>query len=52
VRRRTTQVFSALLAVIGVVLIGKGALGGGWAGVVIGGLFLVAGLGRLYLSRR
>jgi hypothetical protein len=45
-------VFSALLTVIGVVLIGKGALGGGWAGVVIGALFLCAGLGRLYLSRR
>jgi hypothetical protein len=52
VRRRATQALSAVLAAIGVVLIARGALGGGWAGVVIGVLFLLAGLGRLYLSRR
>ena len=51
-RLRVTQAISALLAVIGLVLVGKGALGGGAAAVVIGVLFVVAGVGRLYLSRR
>jgi hypothetical protein len=45
-------VLSALLAVIGVVLIVKWAAGDGGASFVLGALFLAAGLGRLYLSVR
>jgi hypothetical protein len=51
-RARATAVLSSLLAGIGVVLIVKGALGAGGASFVVGALFLVAGLGRLYLSLR
>ena len=51
-RAQATAVLSALLAAIGVVLIVKGAAGDGGAAFVAGALFLLAGLGRLYLSRR
>jgi hypothetical protein len=51
-RKQTTAALSAILAGIGVVLIVKGAVGDGSAAYVIGALFLVAGLGRLYLSLR
>ena len=51
-RAQATAVLSALLAAIGIVLIVKGAAGDGSASFVVGALFLVAGLGRLYLSVR
>jgi hypothetical protein len=52
VRAPSTAALSATLAVIGAVLIVKGLLGDGNAAYVAGVLFLFAGLGRLYLSRR
>ena len=51
-RRRATEALSVLIAAIGLALIVKGAVGGGVAAIPIGVLFLLAGLGRLYLSRR
>jgi hypothetical protein len=51
VRIRATRVLASLLALIGVVLLVEAALVGGTAGLVIGALFLLAGLGRLYLVR-
>ena len=52
VRLRITQVFSAVMALIGVVLIVETAIIGGGAGYIVGALFLLAGLGRLYMSSR
>ena len=51
-RREATAALSALLALIGVALLVQGALGRGVAAFVFGALFVAAGLGRLYLSRR
>ena len=51
-RAQGTAALSALLALIGVALIVKGAAGDGSAALVAGAFFLVAGLGRLDLSLR
>jgi hypothetical protein len=51
-RLRATQLISLVLAGIGVALVVKGLLGGGTAPVAIGVLFVLLGLGRLYLSMR
>jgi hypothetical protein len=50
--RGATLVLSGTLAVLGgAILVQTVRLGGG-IGYVVGGLFLVAGLGRLYVSIR
>jgi hypothetical protein len=51
-RTQATAALSALLALLGVALIVKGAAGDGTTAVVAGLFFLAAGLGRLYLSMR
>jgi hypothetical protein len=52
-RRRATAAVSVLIVVLGLILLGETALaGGGTTGYLLGGLFILAGLGRLYLSRR
>jgi uncharacterized membrane protein HdeD (DUF308 family) len=50
VRRRATLLLSALLVVIGVVLLVETALVGGQIGYVLGVLFVLAGAGRAYLT--
>jgi uncharacterized membrane protein HdeD (DUF308 family) len=50
VRRRTTLVLSAVLAVLGLVLLLETALAGGGIGYLFGSLMLVAGVGRMYVS--
>jgi hypothetical protein len=47
----TTRFFSAVLALVGVVLIAETAAVGGRLGYLLGALFLLAGGLRLYLSR-
>ncbi len=51
-RVRATRALSGALALIGLVLVVEAAFVGGTAGLVVGVLFLLAGLGRLYLVRR
>ena len=51
-QRRTTLALAALALVLGVVLVVETALLGGGIGFVFGGLLLVAGAGRLYVSLR
>jgi hypothetical protein len=51
-RSRATIVFSALLLVLGVVLIVETALLGGGIGLLLGALFALGGGLRLYLSLR
>jgi drug/metabolite transporter (DMT)-like permease len=54
-RRSYTRVMSAILVVLGVVLVVRTiAAGGGPAasGVLLGILFVLAGIGRLYLQYR
>lgn len=52
-RRAATVAVSGLIAVLGVILLVETALaGGGTTGYLLGGLFILAGLGRLYLSHR
>ena len=52
-RRRATAAVSLLIVVLGLVLLVETALvGGGATGYVLGALFLLAGAGRLYVSRR
>jgi hypothetical protein len=52
-RRRVTAGVSALIVVLGVVLlIETAAVGGGTTGYILGVLFILAGAGRFYLSRR
>ena len=53
-RRSYTRVMSAILIVLGVVLIIRTVTAGGGvsaAGVLLGVLFIFAGAGRLYLQR-
>ncbi len=53
IRRHATAAVSALVVVLGVVLLVEtAAVGGGTTGYVLGGLFIVAGIGRFYLSSR
>ena len=52
-RRRVTAGVSALIVVLGVVLLIETAvMGGGTTGYILGLLFVLAGAGRFYLSRR
>jgi hypothetical protein len=54
IRGRATFTMSLLMVVIGVALIVRTLLAGGGAlatGLILGGLFLAAGLGRLYVQR-
>jgi hypothetical protein len=52
-RATATAATSLLLAAIGIaVLVETVLVGGGSVGYVLGILFFLAGLGRLYLSRR
>lgn len=55
IHRRTTTVFSVVLMLLGVAMIVRALAGGGGAlafGVVLGVLFVLAGAGRIYISRR
>ncbi|HZO98046.1 MAG TPA: hypothetical protein VFB42_11805 [Gaiellaceae bacterium] len=50
--RLATRVLAALTAALGVALIAATLVrGGGGLGILLGLLFLAAGLGRLYLTR-
>jgi drug/metabolite transporter (DMT)-like permease len=54
-RRSYTRVMSAILVVLGVVLVIRTLTAGGGpaaAGVLLGILFVLAGAGRLYLQHR
>ena len=52
-RRQATAAVSALIVVLGIILLVETALaGGGTTGYLLGGLFILAGAGRFYLSRR
>jgi hypothetical protein len=51
-RLKLTVVLSALMVVLGIALIVETAVLGGGIGFLFGGLLVVAGLGRLYVSRR
>jgi hypothetical protein len=51
-RLKLTVVLSALMVVLGLVLLVETAVLGGGFGYLIGGLLVIAGLGRLYVSRR
>lgn len=48
---RVTILFSAVLIVLGAAMIIRTALLGGGIGLLFGAIILVAGAGRLYLSR-
>jgi hypothetical protein len=53
--RGPTQVLSAAMVVIGVVILARTIAGGGGAfafGLLVGLLFVAAGAGRLYAERR
>jgi hypothetical protein len=52
IRARATVLFSFLLALLGIALIIETAALGGGLGFVLGGLFVLAGILRLYLSLR
>ena len=51
-RVRLTVVLSAVMVVLGVVLLVETAVIGGGIGYLFGGLLVLAGAGRLYVSRR
>jgi len=51
-RVRLTVVLSAVMVVLGVVLLVETAVIGGGIGYLFGGLLILAGAGRLYVSRR
>jgi hypothetical protein len=51
-RLKVTTVLSVLMVVLGVALLVETALLGGGIGYLLGGLLVVAGAGRLYVSRR
>jgi uncharacterized membrane protein HdeD (DUF308 family) len=51
-RRRTTIALSILIVVLGVVVLAETALGGGGIGYLFGALLVLAGAGRLYVSRK
>ena len=50
--RRGTLLLSAVMVALGLVLIVQGIATGRPVGLLLGGLFVVAGGGRLYLLRR
>ena len=50
--RTASMLLAAGTAVLGVVIFVIGALHGGTSGMLIGALFVAAGLGRLWLIRR
>lgn len=52
-RRRATAAVSGLIIILGFILLVETAIvGGGTTGYVLGALFVVAGVGRLYLATR
>lgn len=54
-RGGATAVLSVLMIVVGIAMILRTVLGGGGAlsiGLILGVLFVAAGVGRLYVSRR
>jgi len=51
-RLRVTIVLSGLMVVLGVALLVETAVLGGGIGYLLGGMLVVAGAGRLYVSRR
>jgi hypothetical protein len=52
-RNRATAAVSALIVVLGLILLAETAIvGGGVAGYALAVLFILAGVGRLYLSIR
>jgi hypothetical protein len=54
IRQSYTRLMSVLMVVVGIALIARTIAAGGGAlasGILIGVLFLLAGAGRLYLSR-
>jgi hypothetical protein len=52
-RNRATAAVSALIVVLGLILLAETAIvGGGVAGYALGVLFVLAGVGRLYLSMK
>lgn len=51
-RLRVTVVLSALMVVLGVALLIETVALGGGIGYVLGGMLVVAGAGRLYVSLR
>jgi hypothetical protein len=55
VHRQTTVVLSSVLVVLGVAMIVRTLVAGGGAGafgLLLGVLFIAAGLGRLYINNR
>lgn len=52
IRNRATVVFSFLLALLGLALVIETATLGGGLGFLLGALFVLAGILRLYLSLR
>lgn len=51
-RRRATLLLSAVLVVLGIVLIAETAIVGGRIGYLFGALFVLAGGLRIYLTSR
>ncbi|HEY7002974.1 MAG TPA: hypothetical protein VH281_01730 [Gaiellaceae bacterium] len=51
-RLRATIVLSGIMVVLGIVLLVETAVVGGGIGYLIGGLLVLAGVGRLYVSLR
>ena len=51
-RLKLTVILSALMVVLGVALLVETAVLGGRTGYVFGGLLVLAGAGRLYVSLR
>jgi hypothetical protein len=51
-RLKVTVVLSALMVVLGVALLVETVVLGGGIGYVLGGMLVVAGAGRLYVSLR
>jgi len=51
-RLKVTVVLSALMVVLGVALLIETVVLGGGIGYVLGGMLVVAGAGRLYVSLR
>jgi hypothetical protein len=49
---RLSLALSGLLVAVGAVLLIETALLGGGVGLLLGALFVLAGLGRIYLSRK
>jgi hypothetical protein len=51
-QRASTRVFSVLLVVLGVAMVVITATRGGGVGLILGPLFVAAGVARLYLLER